>query len=133
MVKFALPNTSQTVKRLSVRVPKQMALRIDEQVRAEGYNKKERSQWIENVIVELIAMPNYSDLVVEEFITAGTTTPLPLSLSGSTITLLEQAKETVLRTTESKTDNSALIRTAIIQHLLKVSGRQLKLTTPKAP
>ncbi|MFT6908958.1 MAG: hypothetical protein ACJAS1_005665 [Oleiphilaceae bacterium] len=133
MVKFCLPKTFQTVRRLSVRVPKQMLLRIDEQVKAEGYNKKERSRWIENVIIELVAMPNFSDLVVEEFITSGTTTPMPLALSGSTIALLDQAKETVLLCTQSKTDRSALIRTAIIQHLLKVSGRQLTLSDPEAP
>ena len=108
---------------MSVRVPLAMIARIEENLLASGYNKKQRYFWFEDILNELFTGPDYHNLIAEEFITAGTTKVVTLSISTETYRRVESAVTEVLEIENYNTDKSSVIRTAIIQRLLK-SNRQ---------
>jgi hypothetical protein len=123
MVRIKNPTAIQSKKRMSVRVPLAMIARIEENLLASGYNKKQRYFWFEDILNELFTGPDYHNLIAEEFITAGTTKVVTLSISTETYKRVESTVTEVLDIEKYNTDKSSVIRTAIIQRLLK-SNRQ---------
>jgi hypothetical protein len=125
MVRIKNPTALQVQKRMSVRVPLGMVSRIEENLLASGYNKKQRFFWFEDILNGLFSSPDYHNLIAEEFITAGTTKVITLSISTETYKKIEETVTEVLTIEKYNTDKSSIIRTAIIQRLLKASGQLL--------
>lgn len=109
----------QPVKRMAVRVPLKMVEKIEENLLASGYNKKQRLYWFEDVIAELFEKDDFHNLIAEEFIEAGTTKTINLSITVKTFELVKKVVKEVEEQEEVNTDRSSVIRTAIIQRLLK--------------
>ena len=125
MVRIKNPTSVQIKKRMSVRVPLGMITRIEVNLLASGYNKKQRFFWFEDVINELFLTPDYHNLIAEEFITAGTTKVVTLSISNNTYKKVEATVAEVLAIEKYNTDKSSIIRTAIIQRLLNKTNEHL--------
>jgi hypothetical protein len=123
MVRIKNPLAIQTKKRMSVRVPLGMIEKIEENLLASGYNKKQRYFWFEDVINELFKTADYHNLIAEEFITAGTTKVVTLSISTETYKKVELTVGEVFKIENYNTDKSSIIRTAIIQRVLKTNGQ----------
>jgi hypothetical protein len=121
MVRIKNPTAVQNKKRMSVRIPLGMIDRIEVNIHLSGYNKKQRFFWFEDVINELFMTPDYHNLIAEEFITAGTTKVVTLSISNETYRKVEATVSEVLEVEKYNTDKSSIIRTAIIQRLLKTT------------
>ena len=121
MVRIKNPTAVQAKKRMSVRVPLGMIAKIEENLLFSGYNKKQRFYWFEDVITELFSTEDYHNLIAEEFITAGTTKVVTLSISTETYKKVEATVGEVLRIENYNTDKSSIIRTAIIQRVLKTN------------
>lgn len=122
MVRIKNPISEQSVKRMAVRIPTRMVGRIETNLLASGYNKKQRLFWFEDIINELFATRDYHNLVAEEFIEAGTTKVVNFSITTETYKKIEVAIREVAEQENSQTDKSSVIRTAILQRLLKDSG-----------
>jgi hypothetical protein len=122
MVRIKNPTKLNNIKRISVRIPLGMIARIEINLLASGYNKKQRYFWFEDVITELFSTPDYHNLIAEEFITAGTTKVVTLSISTETYKKVEATVGEVLEIEKYNTDKSSIIRTAIIQRLLKTKS-----------
>lgn len=127
MAKFVLPNQSsqdQPVKS-SIRIPSSMLARVEKDMEASGYNRKQRNQWIVMVIRELLERPDFANLVAEEFIVPGSTESIPLSLPVDLDTQINAALEVVRQEESINKDRSAFIRTAITQRLMARAGQQM--------
>lgn len=125
MAKFSPPARKKTSVKTSLRVPVNMLKRLHDEMAETGYNKKQRSTWIDQAVTMLLNRPDYPNLVAEEFIVPGSTESIPVSLSENSAEKLNDALNNVARTEEIKKDRSAIIRTAIIQRLLAQSGLQV--------
>jgi hypothetical protein len=113
------------VKRMAVRVPLRMIRKIESDLLSSGYNKKQRLFWFEDILKELFKKENYHNLIAEEFIEAGTTKIVNLSITVDTFKIVNDTVKEVEEKEDTKTDRSSVIRTAILQRLLKASGQQL--------
>lgn len=109
----------EVVKRMSLRVPKGMIPDIEKDVSASGYNKKERTLWFEEILKEFFEIENYLELVAEEYIKAGTTKTISLIVNIDTFEKIKETVKLVNEVENEKTDRSSVIRTAIIQRLMK--------------
>ena len=112
-------------KRMAVRVPIKMIPKIEENLLDSGYNKKQRLFWFEDILKELFEKENFYNLIAEEFIEAGTTKIINLSISTDTFKRVSDTVKIVEEKENTKTDRSSVIRTAILQRLLKTSGQHL--------
>ncbi len=113
------------VKRMAVRIPIRMISKIEDNLLDSGYNKKQRLYWFEDILKELFEKENYYNLIAEEFIEAGTTKIVNLSITADTFKIVNDTVKYVEEKEVTKTDRSSVIRTAILQRLLKASGQQL--------
>jgi len=126
MAKFSPPKTaSRALRTSSIRIPTAMLAKIETDMSESGFNRKQRSQWINQVVLEFLQRSDCSNLIAEEFILPGSTESIPLSitieLDEAMIKILEQVAEQEL----INKDKSALIRTAITQRLMAKAGMQL--------
>mgnify|MGYP000367010067 CR=1 FL=1 len=110
---------NETVKRMSLRVPKGMIPDIEKNVSDSGYNKKQRTLWFEDILKEFFEIENYLDLVAEEYIKAGTTKTISLIVSLENFEKIKDTVKLVNEVENEDTDRSSVIRTAILQRLLK--------------
>ncbi|MDC8832991.1 hypothetical protein [Alteromonas gilva] len=127
MVKLKAPVKTQTKVRSTVRVPSGMLRKISDDMQKRGYNKKQQSKWIEDALSELLELPQYTDLIAEEFISAGTTTSINVTLTSEIDMQIQKTISEVMQNEQVEKDKSAVIRVAIIQKLLSSSGRALRL------
>ncbi|MEY8216023.1 MAG: hypothetical protein RPR97_16255, partial [Colwellia sp.] len=86
---------------------------------------KQRLFWFEDILKELFEKENFYNLIAEEFIEAGTTKIINLSISTDTFKIVGDTVKVVEEKENTKTDRSSVIRTAILQRLLKTSGQHL--------
>ncbi|KGJ88410.1 hypothetical protein [Colwellia psychrerythraea] len=112
------------VKRMAVRIPIRMISKIEDNLLDSGYNKKQRLYWFEDILKELFEKESYHNLIAEEFIEAGTTKIVNLSITADTFKMVNDTVKYVEEKEDTKTDRSSVIRTAILQRLLKASGQQ---------
>ena len=126
MVRIKSPTSVEKRKRISVRVPIGMAKQMEHDLLLSGYNKKQWFNWYEDILNELFAKKEYPNLVAEEFITAGTTKVITLAISNELYKKIEVAVNVVFEQENAIADKSSVIRTAIIQRLLKSSGQLLE-------
>lgn len=115
----------QPVKRMAVRVPIKMVSKIEDDLLASGYNKKQRLSWFEDILKELFEKENYHNLIAEEFIEAGTTKIVNLSITTETFKIVNDTVKEVEEKENTNTDRSSIIRTAILQRLIKANSKQL--------
>lgn len=125
MTKFSPPSRAKSNLRTSLRVPPAMLKLINEDMARSGFNRKQRSQWLQAVIHDLLARPDFSNLVAEEFIMPGATESIPVSLNEELVAAIASAVAQVEQEEGIKKDRSALIRTAITQRFMARSGMQL--------
>lgn len=125
MAKFSLPKAPDSTSRSSIRVPKSMLLKIDIAMEQSGYNRKQRSKWIEDVTLAFLLRSDAPNLIAEEFIVPGSTEAIPVTLSNTLDEQINRVLERVLQEEAIRKDRSAVIRTAITQNLLASAGRQL--------
>ena len=118
MLKVTLPE-KETVKRISLRVPKGMIADIEIDQFNSGYNKKERTLWIKDVLNELFETEDYHLFIAEEYIKAGTTKTISLIISLELFEKIKEAVKLVKEKEEQDCDRSSVIRTAILQRLMK--------------
>ena len=109
------------LKRIAVRVPIRMISKIEGDIFDSGYNKKQRLNWFEDILKELFQKDDYHNLIAEEFIEAGTTKIINLSITVDTFKVVNDTVKEVEEQEKTKTDRSSVIRTAILQRLIKVS------------
>lgn len=125
MAKFSLPKPADNSSRSSIRVPKSMLVKIDEAMEQSGYNRKQRSKWIEDITLNFLQRSDAPNLIAEEFILPGSTEAIPVTLSNTLDEQINSVLERVLQEEDIRKDRSAAIRTAITQNLLARAGRQL--------
>lgn len=125
MAKFSLPKAADNSSRSSIRVPKSMLVKIDAAMEQSGYNRKQRSKWIEDITLTFLLRSDAPNLIAEEFIVPGSTEAIPVTLSNTLDEQINSVLERVLQEEEIRKDRSAVIRTAITQNLLASAGRQL--------
>lgn len=125
MAKFSLPKTVGGSSRSSIRIPKAMLIKIDEAMEQAGYNRKQRSRWIEDVTSAFLQRSDAPNLIAEEFIVPGSTEAIPVTINGALDEQIIAIIERVHREENMRKDRSAVIRTAITQNLLARVGRQL--------
>ncbi|HSC67864.1 MAG TPA: hypothetical protein VLC79_09250 [Cellvibrio sp.] len=125
MAKFSLPKSGDSTTRSSIRVPKSMLVKIDEAMEQSGYNRKQRSKWIEDITLAFLQRSDAPNLIAEEFIVPGSTEAIPVTLTNTLDAQINTVLERVLQEEEIRKDRSAAIRTAITQNLLAKAGRQL--------
>lgn len=113
----------------SLRVPKMMLDKMEVAMIKDGFNKKQRTTWINLAIHELLLRDDYTNLIAEEFIEPGTTRPIPLDINYDLIDKIEHALEQVARQEGVKAERSALLRTAIIQKIM--ASKKSSLVSPK--
>jgi hypothetical protein len=94
---------------------------IENNLLQSGYNKKQRLYWFEDVLRELFEREEHHNLIAEEFIEAGTTKIMNLSITADTFKIINDKVKEVEIQEQVRTDRSSVIRTAILQRLLKTS------------
>jgi len=117
--------SSRPVKRMAVRVPVRMISKIEDNILDSGYNKKQRLFWFEDILKELFEKEDYHNLIAEEFIEAGTTKIVNLSITVDTFKIVNDTVKEVEEKENTNTDRSSIIRTAILQRLIKANSKQL--------
>lgn len=125
VTKFSLPKASDKGTRSSIRIPRSMLEKIDIAMAQSSYNKKQRSRWIEDITAKFLSRSDAANLIAEEFIVPGSTEAIPVTLSSGLDERINQVLEQVIQEEGIRKDRSALLRTAITQHLLALAGRQL--------
>lgn len=125
MAKFTPLTRQSNNNRTSLRVPVAMLKSMNQNMEASGFNRKQRSLWMQDAIKDLLARPDYTNLVAEEFITPGSTESIPVSLSDELTEAIAVAVAQVETVENIRKDRSCLIRTAITQRLMAESGMQL--------
>jgi metal-responsive CopG/Arc/MetJ family transcriptional regulator len=125
MAKFALPKVNDKGTRSSIRIPRAMLRKMDDAMALAGYNKKQRSRWIEDLTHIFLNRSDAANLIAEEFIVPGSTEAIPVTLSQDLDTRISDVLERVLLEESIKKDRSSVLRTAITQQLLALSGAQL--------
>ena len=125
MTKFSLPKASDKDTRSSIRIPRPMLEKIDLAMAGSGYNKKQRSRWIEDITHRFLQRSDAANLIAEEFIVPGSTEAIPVTLSAELDAKISQVLEQVIQEEGVRKDRSSLLRTAITQHLLALAGMQL--------
>jgi len=102
-----------------------MLTQIEVEMKASRYNLKQRNLWVNEAILNLLSRIDYAALIAEEFMEAGSTTPIPVTLNDSINAKINVSLKHVEVEEGIVKDRSALLRTAIIQRLLTASGLQL--------
>ena len=125
MAKFSLPKVGSGITRSSLRVPSSMLPRIESTMEAAGFNRKQRSKWIEDITQQFLARSDAANLIAEEFIVPGSTESIPVTISAALDERIDQMIERVLTEEKARTDRSSVIRTAITQQLMAKVGMQL--------
>ena len=125
MAKFSLPKTIDSSSRSIIRIPKAMSIKIDVAMQEAGYNRKQRSRWIEDVTAAFLQRSDAANLIAEEFIVPGSTEAIPVTITSKLDNQIVDIIERVQREELTRKDRSAVIRTAITQNLLARAGRQL--------
>mgnify|MGYP003575846820 CR=1 FL=1 len=125
MTKFSLPKASDKGTRSSIRIPRPMLEKIDQAMAQSNYNKKQRSRWIEDITHKFLLRSDAANLIAEEFIVPGSTEAIPVTLSAELDEKINQVLEQVIQEEGLRKDRSALLRTAITQHLMALAGMQL--------
>lgn len=120
MVKvFKSPQKISSKKRISLRLPVQMLNELNNCMEAVGKNKKERSHYISQAIIELEATGHFEGLVAENWLERGDNCSIQISLNQEAELALNTIEKVCNKKQESKTDLiSAIVRTAIIQKIL---------------
>ena len=109
---------------MAVRVPLKMTSKIESNLLKSGYNKKQRLFWFEDILKELFENSDYHNLIAEEFIEAGTTKIINLSITTDTFKVVNDTVKEVEQKENVRTDRSSVIRTAILQRLIKAESQQ---------
>lgn len=125
MTKFSLPKASDKGTRSSIRIPRPMLEKIDLAMAGSGYNKKQRSRWIEDITHHFLQRSDAANLIAEEFIVPGSTEAIPVTLTAELDEKINLVLEQVIQEEGVRKDRSSLLRTAITQHLLALAGMQL--------
>lgn len=133
MAKFSLPKVNDNSARSSIRVPKTMLAKIDDAMEQSGYNRKQRSRWIEDITLSFLQRSDAPNLIAEEFIVPGSTEAIPVTLSNNLDNQINAVLERVQQEEGIRKDRSAVIRTAITQNLLARAGRQLSPKETRLP
>jgi len=107
---------------MAVRIPLKMVSKIESNLLKSGYNKKQRLFWFEDILRDLFENSDYHNLIAEEFIEAGTTKIINLSITTDTFKIINDAVKEVEQKESIKTDRSSVIRTAILQRLIKADS-----------
>lgn len=105
-------------KQVSIRLPEKMLNDINQAVVEDGVSLKRRSAWISDAIIALKDIPNCCELVLEEWVSRSANKPLQVTLTADAISALETIKTSVSSQDKRKGENSAVIRTAMIQKLI---------------
>lgn len=125
MAKFSLPKAGSSIARTSLRVPSSMLPRIESIMESAGFNRKQRSKWIEEITIRFLLRSDAANLIAEEFIVPGSTESIPVTISTELDGRIDQMIERVLAEEGAQTDRSSVIRTAITQQLMAKIGMQL--------
>lgn len=125
MAKFSLPKAGSGIARTSLRVPSNMLPRIESIMEEAGFNRKQRSKWIEEITTRFLLRSDAANLIAEEFIVPGSTESIPVTISTELDGRIDQMIERVLAEEGAHTDRSSVIRTAITQQLMAKVGMQL--------
>ncbi|MEJ2754803.1 MAG: hypothetical protein P8104_02960 [Gammaproteobacteria bacterium] len=105
--------------RTTICLPISMLNQIHKSIEEEGNSRKRRSQWIEMTILRLLDQSHYEGLIMEEFLEPGLNTTIPLSLSETTKSKIDQTLDQIKKKTHQQFEISAFIRTAISQYLIQ--------------
>ena len=120
---ISLHKTESKKTRTTICLPIAMLEKIHASIEEEGISRKRRSQWIEMTVLRLLNKKNFQELVLEEFLEPGFNTTIPLSLSSKTKLEIDQTVDNIQAETHRSLEVSALIRTAISQHLIQRSSQ----------
>lgn len=125
MAKFSLPKSGSGITRSSLRVPSSMLPKIDSSMLSAGFNRKQRSKWIEDITRQFLLRSDAANLIAEEFIVPGSTESIPVTISIELDESIDKIIEKVWEEEGARADRSSVIRTAITQQLMAKVGMQL--------
>jgi metal-responsive CopG/Arc/MetJ family transcriptional regulator len=125
VAKFSLPKAGSGITRTSLRVPSSMLPRIDSAMLGAGFNRKQRSKWIEDISKRFLLRSDAANLIAEEFIVPGSTESIPVTISTQLVECIDKMVEQVWLEEGAHADRSSVIRTAITQQLMAKVGMQL--------
>lgn len=125
MAKFYLPKSGSGITRSSLRVPSSMLSKIDSAMLSTGFNRKQRSKWIEDITKQFLFRSDAANLIAEEFIVPGSTESIPVTISTELDESIDKIIEKVWKEEGARADRSSVIRTAITQQLMAKVGMQL--------
>lgn len=125
MAKFSLPKSRSGITRSSLRVPSSMLPKIDVAMLNAGFNRKQRSKWIEDITKQFLLRSDAANLIAEEFIVPGSTESIPMTISIELDESIDKIIEKVWVEEGTRADRSSVIRTAITQQLMAKVGMQL--------
>lgn len=109
--------------RTSLRLPETVLAKISESMSKNGYGAKQRSRWICEALADLIKIEGYCELIAEEFMDKGGNEVIPVTLDDKSSGLLAGAiKSYAEKFQVDVIDQSVVLRTAIIQRLIRESG-----------
>jgi len=134
---FSAPEIERTVvKRTTVRVPNQMLEKINNAMALDGWNKKQRSKWVNHYITEFYNLDGAEELVLEECLHKGNNVNIPLIIEENTIKLLSRIETAVLnyeqedweiqdRSLRAGDVQSRIIRSAIATRLAHMEAKRI--------
>jgi metal-responsive CopG/Arc/MetJ family transcriptional regulator len=125
LAKFSLPKSRNGITRSSLRVPSSMLPKIDVAMLNAGFNRKQRSKWIEDITKQFLHRSDAANLIAEEFIVPGSTESIPVTISIELDESIDKIIEKVWVEEGTRADRSSVIRTAITQQLMAKVGMQL--------
>jgi hypothetical protein len=116
---FSAPKKEERVKRrLNVRVPEKMVQEIEAKMKEDGFNSKQRSEWISRAILDLEKIESFSTFISEEWIVPGKNILLQVSIDSEANYALEKIVLISKKELNSDDLQSSVIRTAILQKLI---------------
>ena len=132
---FSAPEIEQvTVKRTSIRIPNPMLEKINHAMAQNGWNKKQRSKWVNHCVDEFYNMEGTVELVLEECLHKGDNLNIPLILEEKTINILSRLEKSVLnyepqnweiqdRSLRAGDVQSRIIRSAVATKLARIDAK----------
>ena len=101
----------------SIRIQKGVKSRIADRLKEQGLSIKARSAWVTKAVDQLMSLPDFEDIVADEFL-AGESESLPYTSTTTFLDDIDSLAEKAKIATRINVDRSSVIRSAITQALI---------------
>lgn len=119
---FGGPLREETKSRTTLCIPSGMLTAAHEAMKQSKFSLKRRSQWIEEAVELFLTLPDFEDMVLEEFIEPGGNTTIPVTIRSRLAEKIDNAIQLLHQQGELNVERSGVLRTAISQAILRQRG-----------